>query len=325
MQALMSLVIVLAGVGVGVGHARELDPNRWRLEKSGPFHDVKVAPDGQTVVLRTETRAIRSVDGGKTFAEILSGPGEMTALELDRQGRVWVVRDGKLGRLDASGETWRPIGVASSIGPIAVDGDVVVIAGQDTDPKHAGDFGMFVSKDGGQTFAPRRQWSISDTLEFVVRDGTISHVTGPEDLDDGYQRHAYGSVDAAQLTEATIENGTPVHDGAIEIGACGGAPGVKAICLVSDGVTLLKDAPRTASGNVWVAVAEAGARRFVKVGSRFFEVKGGKLTLVAERRIEMRYHFGFVAAEDGTLWVVDTGSLFRFDKGWKRVEPSLRK
>ncbi len=325
MHALVSLVIVLGVVGVGVGHTRELDPNEWQSTEMGEFHDVKVAPDGQTVVLRSETRAIRSVDGGKTFAEILKGPGEATALELDRQGRVWVVRDGMLGRLDASGETWRPIGVASSVGQVAVDGDVIVIAGQDTDPKHAGDFGMFVSKDGGKTFAPRRQWSISDTLEFVVRDGVISYVTGPEDLDDTYQRHHYGNVDAAQLPEGTLENGTPVHDGAIEIGACGGAPGVKTMCLVSDKTTVLKGAPKIVSSNAWVAVAEAGASRFVKVGSKFFKLKGGKLTRVAERRIELRYQFGFAAAEDGTLWVVDTGTLFRFNKGWKRVEPSLRK
>ncbi len=317
-RAWISLGMLLVVLAAGVGRAREIEPSDWRMAELGSWRGVVVTPDGRTVIVRSETQVLRSTDGAKTFAEILAGTGEVTALTLDRQGRVWVLRDRKLGRLDSSGETWQPIAGPEFVDRVVVDADVVVIGGGD----RFGLYRLFVSKDGGKSFTQRGDWRVQETLELVVRDGVISYVTGPADVDDGYQTLFRGNVDLEQLAVKRLENGTPVHDGAIDVGGCGASVEKTTMCFVSDKPVMLEGVPAKLSRKVWLATAEAGARRFVKVGSKFYEVVGSKLVRVAERRIETEYTFSFAAAEDGTLWVVDTGMLYRFTKGWKRVEPS---
>lgn len=313
------LLVLMSMVAAGIGHAKDSD---WRMAEAGDFLDVEVTPDGQTVVLRAENKALRSTDGGKTFAEIFAGDGEVAGIATDRQGRVWATRGAKLGRLDAGGETWLPIAFASRVTSIAVDGDVIVLAGTEADEHDLGMYKAFVSKDGGKTFTARR-WELGVGIDLKQRDGIASYVTVPEDEYD-VSYFCRGSVDLDKLPCVIVERAGATADGAMVVSSCG-KPGQYVVCAMGGDATVALEGAKGVKAGTRVRVAQAGARRFLKVGSRFYEAVGTKLTLIAERNIDTFYGFAFAAGDSGTLWVLDTGLLFRVDnKRWTRVTPSAK-
>jgi photosystem II stability/assembly factor-like uncharacterized protein len=186
------------------------------IELTGAEIFVSVAPDFQnpgTVYTATLLRRHKSVDFGATWTDLDEIPGEFPPFVHDiavapsdpqtlyetgdgaNVGATWRSRDG--------GATWE--------GPFPFRGDVLAVDPQDANTIYGGSIrGLFVSRDGGETFHPARRGvpplSI-DATGFYGVNAIATHPDRPDYALAGTGRGLFATADRGRTWQAPAQRG----------------------------------------------------------------------------------------------------------------------
>lgn len=153
-----------------------------------------------------EERVLVSTDGGRSFAQVLDGPGTVRDVTFDCYGRPIVMRGARVGIRDNGREVWRAIPGAAADAPAALIGggpDVVALSVENKEVWRAR---VAISSDLGASWWYRDlhdYWEESRASGHQDGDGTIHiAITTADCMDDPsiwLRIHPDGRVDSDDL------------------------------------------------------------------------------------------------------------------------------
>lgn len=184
-------------IGAAIATGAELAPER-------PWHGIAASPGPFAVASVWSAAELHvSRDDGRTFRQVLGGPGEIGGVAIDETGVVYAVRDARrLGLHTPDGKAlWRELPFAGeTLGLIAADGWLAWLGlARDTDDSSA--VVLAVSADGGQTWRTQRVAEHADQALIAMDDGAIHLLTLVEDASAPTMKRLLGHVDGRALQE----------------------------------------------------------------------------------------------------------------------------